>query len=255
MPPASLLQQFLELRSDETILRFASRFGPLGLVRYRGQELPIPPPLPDRDLRESLTAWRRYQGEFGALLTFAAAIRERRPPPPETFKRYEELGVLPLEMKFGLQPAEKRLNVAAALLESRLRQFIQWCGLRPGPMFTRESAEKPPSGITMIFEAGPANTILGVRKLASPFSFALSLFGALTLQAFAVATGAGFAVCSACGAVFVPRKRQPAFGKRRFCAACGRPAALKFAKAAYRARERESRPKDVGLSARRRGSG
>ena len=32
--------------------------------------------------------------------------------------------------------------------------------------------------------------------------FGLSLFGALTVQVLAAATGAGFAVCSACGRVF-----------------------------------------------------
>ena len=71
-------------------------------------------------------------------------------------------------------------------------------------------------------------------------------FGALIVQLMSAATGSALAICSACGTFFVPLRRRPAFGKRRYCRACGRTAALRDAKADYRAR---LRTKDV---ARRR---
>ena len=66
----------------------------------------------------------------------------------------------------------------------------------------------------------------------------LSLSGALTVQLMTAMAGSGFALCSSCGEPFVPKRRQPAFGKRRYCPRCGRPAALRDAKATYRAKLR-----------------
>ena len=54
-------------------------------------------------------------------------------------------------------------------------------------------------------------------------------------------------ICSACGHFFVPRRRRPAFGKRRYCRACGRAAAVKDANADYRAKSRKLGVRKLGF--------
>jgi DNA-directed RNA polymerase subunit RPC12/RpoP len=61
-----------------------------------------------------------------------------------------------------------------------------------------------------------------------------ALFGMLAMQlAFTVSRTDGLATCSACGAPFIPRRR-PMVGRRRYCQACGRKAAMRDAARDYR---------------------
>ncbi len=62
------------------------------------------------------------------------------------------------------------------------------------------------------------------------------LFGALALQLMSALTRtAGFAICSECGAAYVP-SRQPRRGQQNYCEGCGRPAALRHAQRKRRSR-------------------
>jgi hypothetical protein len=59
----------------------------------------------------------------------------------------------------------------------------------------------------------------------------------------------GQAECSSCGVLFSPLGRNVAMGRRRYCVDCGRPAALRDAKAAYRARQRQQAARaETGVS-------
>jgi hypothetical protein len=237
-PPRRLLERFLGIRSDEAILSFAERFGPLaprGLYGA-GQETDYGPPS-SRDHwqqhRESLSAWRQYQSQLNALLTLVARVREKESPAKETFATLYKLGILPSER--GNPPPilnewencslTERLTTARNVSLHAIETYVRHCGLRPALtlQFTRLD-----SSMELVFQDARADFI----------GTGLSLFGALTVQVISAATGSTFAICSACGNFFVPRLRRPAFGRRRYCSTCGRRAALRDAKAAYRARLR-----------------
>jgi hypothetical protein len=241
--PSGLLERFLRLQSDSTILTFARRYGPLGLSGSNPA-----PKVFDRqgaEKAETLASWRRYQREFNSLLALAAAVRDGESPDRDTFEEFRALGVgrfltpeqasNPWARAFCGPPLEEWhrwsvrscLDAAADLLKRRTTEFARSCGLRPALIVDRQSGE-----VSLAFQD---------RRADSVFGAGLSLFGALTVQLIAAATGAGFAVCSECGKAFVPARRQPAFGKRRFCRDCGRTAATRQAKADWRQREREKR--------------
>ena len=105
-------------------------------------------------------------------------------------------------------------------------RYVRHCGLRPALTFEWHRNWKD-SRIELVFQDARADLM----------SFGLSLFGALTVQLMSAATGSAIAICSACGHSFVPRRR-PAFGKRRYCRACGRAAAVRDAVTDFRTRQR-----------------
>src|SRR5262249_44348925 len=117
-----------------------------------------------------------------------------------------------------------RLSTAWRLFDHWLRWCVRECQLRPG--LTVESLRS--RRIVLVFQ-----------DMRTDFQgFGVSLFGALTAQVMSAATGSTLALCSACGNFFVPQRRKPAFGKRRYCQACGLRAAWRDAAADYRAAKR-----------------
>lgn len=241
-PPQTLLERFLGLHSDKAILRFAERFGPLaprGLYGA-GIETGYGPPSDstnDRESlhRESLSVWRRHQSQLNALLTLVSRVRERESPAKETFAKLHNLGILPAVDRLTLpdlrpliltewercSPAD-RLTTARAVFLKTIETYVCHCGLRPA--LTLEWS-RTGSRMELVFQDARADFR----------GFGLSLFGALIVQLMSAATGSALAICSACGNFFVPRRRRPAFGKRRYCRMCGRAAAMRDAKAEYRA--------------------
>jgi hypothetical protein len=243
--PPTLLDQFIAISSDDNVLLFARRYGPLGLSAP-GQRAGSVPLFGRRAVRRELLAWwRRAQSEFRLLLTLAALLREGSEPRREIFAQYEEWGIIvpartlgnigrpsSILNKWSEWPRGVRKRAATELLEMRMRSFVQQCGLRPALML------EPTKGSFKVgfhFQDATAN---------SPVLVGLSLFGALTVQLLATVAGSGVAVCSGCGNVFVPRGRRPGFGKRRYCPRCGRRAAVRDAKADYRRRLREENAQD-----------
>ena len=247
-PPSTLLEQFLGLRTDAGMLGFARRFGPLGLSEHAVGPAPQPFNHRRERQRESLAEWHKYQWEFNALLALAGALREQRSPARELIEELERRGLVSPEHQetigsilkpgpslpsvlggWSEMPASGRLRFARAYLQSRTATFVQACRIRPVLVPGEDEPYWTPSRFTLLFQDAVAD---------GRHWFRLSLFGALTVQLLAAATGSGYAVCSSCGSVFVPRRRQPAFGKRRYCRRCGRRAALKDAKADFRVRQR-----------------
>lgn len=235
--PAGLLERFLSLRNDSQFLKFAARFGSLGdwptpdysVVRaiIRGELEPD-----GNALREGLTDWRDRQWEFGKLLAIAAALRAGESFEGDVFAAFAERGIhVPAGAFLGdllgitspvwsnRTPGQRR-SLAQGLLLHRANELVRSCRIRPALV------------------APDSRTGFRLELVFSGDNKRLSLMGALVVQLLANATGSGFVSCSSCGTVFVPRRRQPAFGKRRYCRDCGRPAALRDAKAAYRARLR-----------------
>jgi hypothetical protein len=237
-PPANLLEQFLTARTDAALIRFARRFGPLGTTKGGWLETQY------KGYRESLDVWRRYQWEFNHLLSIAAALREGSSIETDPYTAFEDHGIPIPVQRFSLlgdlgkpwpPPWKTRTRIqrqvlASSLLLTRSAALVRLCELRPALKETRTDERR----FDIVFQDGP-------------HGYGMSLRGALTTQVLAAVTASGFTLCSACGRVFVPKRRQPAFGKRRFCGSCGRAAALRAAKAAFRKRQRERRHKHEGV--------
>lgn len=257
-PPSSLLERFIGLRSDDAILRFAEKFGPL---EPRGLYMPEQ----EKNARpgghsETLSYWRHVQQESQAMLSLIAAVRERQSPKKETLTDLYERGMLPrVSLLTIAKPGKlplilgnwegcsltKRLQTAQWVFLEKLKTFVRHCGLKPALAVETKRGEVR---MELVFQDARADFL----------GSGLSLFGVLTVQLMSAATGSALAICSACGNFFVPRRRQPAFGKRRYCDACGRAAALRDAKADYRERQRsksspESPPNRNGRQQAKRG--
>jgi hypothetical protein len=226
-PPDTLLEQFLKIESSDAVLAFARRYGPLVISSVSGRVF-----RPRRvDWAEEVAQWQQYRRLFMRLLAAAANVRASGSPPLETL-----LGLLQdretltrREMRSDpwwkheidewpkLDSRSRRTLVAGTVAGVAL-DLVNRADLRPA-LEPRSSGKGDPR-----FELVFSNSI------ANP-----SLFGALVIQVLAAIAGTGFAACSSCGAPYVP-KRRPRSKGRHYCTDCGRPAALRDAKAAHRAR-------------------
>ena len=237
--PLTLLERFLRIRSDEAFLNFARKFGPLaprGL--YGGDQATSSN---SSEHREPLDLWRKRQREFNAVLALVASVREKQSPQKTTFAELHELGVLrgvfsqlahsengeppPILQHWESISLADRLTTARHVFLRQIQVYVRHCGLRPAL-----SLEMNRLGVrfALVFQDARADFV----------GAGLSLLGALTVQLMSAATGSALAICSACNDFFVPRRRLPAFGKRRYCSRCGRAAAVRDAKKDYRSRLR-----------------
>lgn len=262
--PPSLLERFLRVRNDDAILRFARQFGPLGVYELDGHLRPDPKRLrasswlPGSGHRESLESWRRYRREFDDLLALAAQVREGGSIDRDVFVRFEQWygspgPLTPLARIMALpwpnvilgnwerSSSSQRRAAAANFLTHRCEVFIESCGLRPALVLSAASSNGSDTVGELVFQDA-----IGTSSWPG-----LSLFGALTMQLLAAASGSRFSMCSACGRSFVPRRRKPAFGRRRYCPSCGRRAALRDAKADYRSKLRKLGRKRLGKRPRK----
>jgi len=232
--PDALLERFLLLRTDDAIVKFARRYGPLqaprrldrrsGDHRLHGTE-----PHPS----ERISEWRRYQQLFSRLLGVAANLRDGRRVSSDALTHIADIvnaNALPAEVverweRLGDREAR---DAAAAVLLSWTQTFVRWSGLVPALVFDWSDSR---SRFDLVFQDSVANRSWG----------GMALFGALVIQLLSAIAGTGFAVCSACGAAYVP-SRRPRQNQRHYCSDCGRSAALRDAKAAYRARLRGESP-------------
>jgi len=236
-PSSRLLERFLTATSDVALLNFAKQFGPLIPDPLTTESLLHPTPV-----REPVDGiWRHLQWELSFLLELVSRLRENREFLTDPRDEFARRGITvarrySLADVFGITKSKtrtapqwhtwtraERRAIAANVLDERVRYYVKSCGLRPALI-----AEPPYTHFEMVFQ----DNWIGER---------VSLLGALMVQFLATATGTGFATCSGCGRMFVPKRRQPAFGKRRYCPSCGRPAAVRAAKADWRARQRAAR--------------
>jgi hypothetical protein len=257
-----LLANFVALADTSNptrILEYAKHFGPLWLcARHRrptmhrldrqicrpqhwgrGREL---------EYAEPLSAWRHYISHARAILTLSAALRKGEEGDPADWRLI--LGGAPL-LALGPSPLEVRL----VCLSHAVNQWLNAAPVSPflwvadGRFRLTFAAEASLTGIRRMLsesQLGPRVSKQYPQTAVLPFneqalastSAADSLFAALAVQlAFAVSGGAGYAYCSACGALYAPR-RAPAPNRLHFCDACGLKAARRLAKR----RAREKRP-------------
>jgi hypothetical protein len=235
--PSHMLEQFIEAESESAIVSFAKRYGPLALFksRSRGEEFIHPDPKRLAKVREQhlihteqIEWWRLWQARFRLILNMAAHYRESTAPTADEFRQVLQIrpflaGINADAFDPSRLSSAALIHGAAFLVSLYTATLVKACGIRPG---LHPDFESP---VALRFELAFQDN--------SSLTSGISLIGALTVQLLASAAGSGFSVCSACGKPYVPRRR-PAAGRRQYCPSCGRAAALRDAKAAYRARLR-----------------
>jgi len=213
---AGLLDEFgaLAEASDDAILRFAQRWGLLSLCEHELPDTHNPGRYGCRPSeRESLAVWRHFSRAAGAIVSIAAALHQGEDPRPQDWAAvYERSGQdapwWDSGADFDAHPLS--LVVNEWLVLGDVRPALRWRAGSDPEIFLQ-----PGSGT--------------------------SLFGAIARElAFVVSRVDGLAVCSGCGAGFVP-KRRPAAGRRSWCPACkGAGKDRLKAKQEYRRRKRSA---------------
>lgn len=239
--PARLLEQFVGLRDDVAIRKFAERWGALHLCP--AHELPRSH-APDCTISfgnyitivhhtESLVAWRRYVCGAGAILAFIQAAGEGHRAQESEWAALEDLDLS------GLRGDE------ANALRSRI------AGLRRSTPLELRERRRLAMSVNLLLSRCQVFPSLVVGEGSSEIVLAdsigvpngISVLGAIAAQLLSVAAmsatsvAASIAVCSSCGRPYFP-KRQPAASRLRFCADC-KPAAWRLSKQRNRALQAE----------------
>lgn len=207
-PTPELLKRFIKLTDGHDVLAFARRWGVLGVCTHdkprTHRATPSIFPFDDRDSRaeepicyprgwfqgecsEPIGVWLRYARQALAMLSIAAALRGRTPPAKEDW-----------QVLYGIDPNFAQYDFARdaeAWLEHVLNQWLVLADARPHVVL------RPKPHIV----------------------FVDSLFGAITLQLIgALGSTRPSEVCSGCQSIYIPAKRRPKTGYRRYCPQCRR---------------------------------
>jgi hypothetical protein len=205
-----MLRRFIELADGDDVLAFARRWGVLGICAHdrprTHRATPAQFPINDRDSQteslqqlcyprgwfeaecsEPIGVWLRYAGQALAVLSIAAALRGGTPPTREDWQAL--YGDDPDFAKYDFE------RDAGSWLESVLNQWLVLSDTRPRVVL------KPKPHIILVS----------------------GLFSAITLQLIAALGSARPSeVCSGCQSIYVPPRRRPKVGHRRYCPLCRR---------------------------------
>jgi hypothetical protein len=243
-PSRGLLEAFIRLDGapDDAVLRFAKRWGPLGLCEHGfpashpGDYWPTRPvefhPCPDRptigehhrcirrgyheDARwEPITEWRQWTKLAKATLEFVVSLQQPKVPPIEMWGAMCALEGSPTGSGFPGWPRTR--ENAQAYLAMMIGYWLRAANLQ----LSVEIGQR--AGITW-------------GSLENP------VFGAIAMQLALVASGKwGLAICSGCGTSYAP-SRQPREKTRHYCLACSENGVPKRdASRAYRRRSAKPR--------------
>ncbi len=227
------LNSFLALResTDADILRFAEKYGPLGLCphRFPCSENSSAPRFnvwccrasgsgPFEFAGEPLCVWRSFARELGALLSISARLKQRLPGKPEDWK-FLCTGQAPLPLG--------RINNESRLVAARISYLLGLSGIRNAYSWSRNGS----------FYAEP-------RASAGLCGHFLLELGSV----IAATSDPGVVRCSICQSEYPP-KRKPRAGERHFCHDCvraGLPA--RMAAKDYRSRRKREPMVDIAAS-------
>ncbi|MHB8324787.1 MAG: hypothetical protein ACYDEA_12995 [Candidatus Dormibacteria bacterium] len=228
-PTSGCLQAFCQLGTgaDQAILRFAQKWGPLGLCQHGRPQSHLGPGLCQHALRanrselglpsnwepgeqgaptwhrvayEPLDAWRRYARAARVLLEAAAYLRpsDHKIAPGEVWEAICPLPAPQRDQEDEGWPLDRPATYKGALqaIHDALGRWLSWGAVRPVPVINREKVEV---------------TLRGWRL---PGRLAVELATAVT------ASERESYVCDLCGALYVPPDRRPRAGYRHYCPAC-----------------------------------
>jgi hypothetical protein len=270
-PDRTFLANFIEhsQSGNEAILRFAKRWGVLGICMHGlpashsgGRELDLgwfgwekpdwpvggcwPVTRSDLTTVEPFAAWRRLGERLGALCSIATSLQN------------DGLGRLDDWQKvYGPWPIRGREYPA---LDSRFHPFLD-------PTLSNDEIAAPSWGRTRGQQrhsvACCTNNLLSLVQVRAdvswgsrgPATFTLGvgsgIFGALVWQlVLFVGESQNLEECSECGVPYLP-KRKPRSGQDHFCEGCGRRAACRRAQKRYegklRANDRQKTARSAGI--------
>ncbi len=197
------LNDFVRIKTPDDILRFARRYGPLGLCKHG-----LPP----------MHRGSRYRDEFinGNLVgvtdtgEWNPAGRERGWCPPS-----------------GNEPIEKWLHYSKLALS-----YIN------GAAVLKIDTGKSMKGIRQIFLQDGVNEWLDDAGIRLELNWSGSepvltligggVFGALGVQLLSAVTANNLSICSGCRIPYLRKGRKPQSGRRNFCPECGDDVANKL---------------------------
>lgn len=234
-PPATLLEQFMDLyeADDVKIQSFARKYG--GLFVYCSSDRSE-----DGDrltVTEFCEVWRYFAGSIRALLNIAATISKRK---VGTAEDWERIGQYPPVMK-EFQDESRFDIVSAELVGEEAWTVMARCVARgtDGDLDMWTSLLNALLDLgrvrAFVFLEGPLNNRTPSITFGTP-----SLLSHLAFHTCLLAVRRnGFAVCSYCRSLYLPRQRAPKTGQRNFCDQCkNKKVPARLSQRDRRARER-----------------
>jgi hypothetical protein len=228
---AGLLTDFVALAHDDNgraIVRYAKRFGPLGLCRKHSlpalhADQPCWPKRASEGIfTERLASWQHHARRVRAILSIAAAFRRSEPGAADDWRTlFRELAraipdsdegrawFLALAVNGLLDNAQPKLMIYPS---GRNRLQIAFAGV------------SMLAGVQLLNHSDPTATKVETHWLSS----AGNLLAAISLQtAMVVASHGGLAKCSDCGDLYRPT-RALSVNQLHFCLQCGQRASRKL---------------------------
>lgn len=226
--PKGMLDTFVRIQDGPAVLRFARRYGVLGICEHG---LPAshnpPPPSPAGSSRvwwcyplgwsedvcwEPLDRWYYFAGLARALVAIAANFRQNKPGSADdwraVFAAHPRERIDALCERLGQLVESGRFYLGNVLLE-----WLAWGNVRP-------ALDWP------------------VVNEAPSLSFTGGTFGILGIQLlFAIAGAHSVAICSGCGVPYL-RKYKPRPDRRNFCLKCGEKTASRLRQRDYQQKRR-----------------
>ena len=218
--PKGMLDAFVRIKDGQGVLRFAQRYGVLGLCakghpprpEHRGPwfyaEECIPEGWPNCPWHETVEHWLMYIGRANALLKIAAALHQS-----DTTLQSDWDQILAAFSGFigGGAFAQPTLDAQRGVLSLAIDDWLRMGDI--SPTFSWE-------------QHAPNIGLMG------------STFGNLGIQLmFTVSKSQGLAVCDGCGQTYLREGRKPQKGRKNFCSErqCGSKASARLRKRAERA--------------------
>ena len=230
---SGMLDAFVRIADASSVLRFAERYGVLGICEHGLPDSHALPPLPIPDrwpgcrawkeldyllYAEPVDIWLRFVAQMRALLSLAVDLRAGSPGRTDDWRlAYSQLLWREEIAPLALLTAGQEVEQDRVMLAERISTWMQFGNVRPG-LFWNDSL--------------PAFDLTG------------HTFGMLGIQLLFAATRAqGISICDGCGMPYA-RKSKPRKDRRNFCSNCGE-------RVAARLRKRASRNKDERKGAER----
>jgi len=217
--PKGMLDAFVRIQDGAGALRFALRYGVLGICEHGLPATHNPPPLEPRGTGiaatwcyplgwrkslcwEPLDRWFHFAGQARAMIAIAANLRQDKPGLANdwlaVFAAHPRQKVDALCQRLGQSVEAGRFYIRSLLLE-----WLTWGNVRPELNWP-------------------------VLQQSPSLSFTGGTFGLLGVQMlFAIAAAHSIALCSGCGTPYL-RKHKPRPDRRNFCPSCGKEVASRL---------------------------
>jgi len=211
--PKGMLDGFIKIRDGAGVLRFARRYGVLGICEHGLPASHNPPgqcyPLGWDGLGacEPVDRWLHFAGQARAMVAIAAHLRQDKPGTADDWRAV--FAAYPREQIDALcERLAQLVDTGRFYLRHVLHEWLTWGDVRPTLHWPID--EEAPS-----------------------LSFTGGTFGLLGVQLlFAIAAAHQLAICSGCGTPYL--RNKPRRKRRNFCENCGE-------KVASRLRQRDRR--------------